>query len=255
MSARRNPRREVVVRFVRAEAFEDAVLAARARRILAADEREALARLRPVAARRDYLAAHVLARRMLAELAGSDPTQLRILSSPRGRPELVAPQGGSPLSFSISHADGVGLCAVATGCAVGADVESLRNVGPDPLGVAETVCSTRERDALRALPASARAERLLSIWTLKEAVAKARGLGFYFPLVHVTILHEGGGAPAVEFDPELADDASRWRLAWLRLTPCHVAAVAVRAARGDEVGIRFEEDLPDPTGSPALRAG
>ena len=158
---------------MRTEVYEDAVLASRAREVLGADEGAALARLRPEAARRDYLAAHALARTMLAELAGSDPARLRFRCPPRGRPELVAPPAARHLRFSISHADGIALCAVAAGCVVGADVESLRNVGPDPLGVAASVCSRREMDALAMLPASARAERLLSIWTAKEAVAKA----------------------------------------------------------------------------------
>src|SRR5207245_5427694 len=130
-----------IVRFVRAEAFEGDLLARCARRILGAAERRALARLRPPAARRDYLAAHALARTMLAELAGCEPSRVRFRCSPRGRPEFDGPPGASPLRFSLSHAEGVALCAVAEGRAVGADVESLRNVGPDPLRVAEAVCS------------------------------------------------------------------------------------------------------------------
>jgi 4'-phosphopantetheinyl transferase len=156
----------------------------------------------------------------------------------------VAPPGARRLRFSISHADGVALCAVAAACDVGADVESLRNIGPDPLGVADTVCSRRERCALRALPACARGERLLSIWTVKEAVAKATGLGFHLPLAHITVHGDGAGPPAVEFDTEAGEDASRWRLASLRLAPWHCAAVAVRGARGDDLTIRFAEFLP-----------
>src|SRR5438093_2142718 len=108
MSARRDPPPEVLVRFVRTEVYEDAVLASRAREVLGADEGATLARLRPAAARRDYLAAHALARTMLAELAGSDPARLRFGCPPRGRPELVAPPAARHLHFSISHADGIG---------------------------------------------------------------------------------------------------------------------------------------------------
>ena len=94
-------------------------------------------------------------------------------------------------------------------------------------------------------PPTRRAERLLSIWTLKEAVAKATGLGFYLPPAHIAVHGEGDGPPAVEFDTEAAEDASRWRLASLRLAPWHRAAVAVRGARGEELAIRFDESLPD----------
>ena len=241
MNAGRTPPREVVVRFVRTEAFEDAVLAARAQAVLGADEREALARLRPVVTRRDYLAAHVLARMMLAERTGAEPTRLCIRASRWGRPELVAPPGACRLSFSISHADGIALCAVAAGSAVGADVESLRNVGPDPLGVAEAVCSAREMHAIRALPPSARAERLLALWTLKEAVAKATGLGFHLPLAHIAVDEAGDGLPGVRLGADAADEGSPWRLASWRLAPWHRVAVAVRGAGGDELAIRFAE--------------
>ena len=177
---------------------------------------------------------------MLAELAGSDPARLRFRCPPRGRPELVAPPVARHLRFSISHADGIALCAAAAaGCVVGADVESLRSVGPDPLGVAESVCSRREMDALAMLPAPARAERLLSIWTAKEAVAKATGLGFRLPLPLIAVHEESNGPPA-EFGAGAAEEATPWRLASLRLTPCHVAAVAVFAVSSAHVALRFE---------------
>src|SRR5206468_11134888 len=146
------------------------------------------------------------------------------------------------LRFSISHADGIALCAAAAaGCVVGADVESLRNVGPDPLGVAESVCSRREMDALAMLPAPARAERLLSIWTAKEAVAKATGLGFRLPLPLIAVHEESNGPPA-ESRTEAAEEKTPWRLASLRLTPCPVAAVAVFS-------------VAPPHGAPPLVAG
>lgn len=245
MRTRRAPPREVVVRFARTEAFEDALLASRARTILGTAEQAALARLRPAAARRDYLGAHALARALLAELAGCEPTRVRFRYTPRGRPELVAPRGARHFRFSLSHADGVALCAVAAGCAVGADVESLRNVGRDPLNLAALVCSGREREGLRTLPASARAERLLSLWTIKEAVAKATGLGFHVPLARIAVDAEDGMPPSVRLDAGAAGDHPfLWRVESWRPTPEHMAAVAVLGKRRGPVAIRFEEGVP-----------
>jgi len=241
MSGSSGGRSEVAVRFVRAEAFRDDLLASRARAILGTVEGETLARLRTPAARRDYLAAHALARKMLSELACCDPARVRFRSSPRGRPMFVPPPGAPPLQFSISHADGVALCAVAEKHAVGADVESLRNVGPDPLGVAEAVCSPSERDALRALPPSSRATRLISVWTRKEAVAKATGLGFYFPPGMITVHADANGSRVTTLDSE---GTLFGRLASRRLTPDHVAAVAVLTGPWEQVGIRFAEVVP-----------
>ena len=252
--SRLTPQPEVLVRFARTEAFADPALAARARQILGPAERETLARLGPSAARRDYLAAHALARTMLAEHVGGDPGELRFRTSRRGRPELVAPGGGaSTPRFSISHAEGVAVCAVAQQWEVGVDVESLRNVGRDPLGVAGTICSPRELEALHALPASARSAHLLAIWTLKEAVAKATGLGLYLPLERISVDDEVDGPLRVELDATLGGGLVLGPLACLRLTPDHLAAVAVLAAPGQEISIRVEEHTGVPT--VAERAG
>ena len=240
----KRPQREVLVRYARTEAYENAVLGAQAVSVLGDEELRILARLRPPAARRDYLAAHALARTTLAEFAGCDPRRLRFHSWPFGRPEPVTQPGARPLSFSISHTDGLALCAVSAGCPVGADVESRRNVETDPLGVARRVCSEKERNALRALTASERVDRLLYLWTFKEAVAKVRGLGFCLPLNYISV-----------------DDACPWQVTSSRLTTDHVASVAVLFPReGRPVAIRFEEvhtcvSQPDPSESQALRAG
>jgi 4'-phosphopantetheinyl transferase len=220
-------RREVLVRLVRTAAYEDPGRAARAEELLGDQERETLDRLRAAPARRDYLAAHVLVRTTLAELAGCRPEEICFGSSPQGRPEPLAPDPARRFRFSLSHADGIALCAITQRWAVGVDIESLCNVGPDPLGVAEIVCSSDEMAALRSLPASARADRLLFIWALKEAIAKASGLGFRFPLHWITIRTAAEGPISVEMDSGLRGGVSRARLACWRVGRRHIAAVAV----------------------------
>ncbi|TMQ52975.1 MAG: 4'-phosphopantetheinyl transferase superfamily protein [Candidatus Eisenbacteria bacterium] len=241
MGAPGNSSREVVVRILRTEILENKARASRAAAMLSADERGTFERLPPGAARRDYLGAHALARTTIAEQVGVEPERLLIRSSPWGRPELVAPGSHRRLSFSLSHADGIALCAVTRCGAVGADVESLRHVGPDPLGVAATICSEREREALLATPAPLRAERFLSLWTLKEAFAKATGLGFRLDLGRITLRLGPAPAPELELDPGGGAEASLWRFGSKFLEPHHVAAVAVRGAPAEEVVIRFEE--------------
>jgi len=216
---------EVLARFMRTAPFQDPAVARRARTLLGAEERAAFTRLRSLTARRDYLAAHALARATLAEVAGCAVWQLRFRASSLGRPAVVAPRTARRLYFSLSHADGVALCAVAPGLPVGADVETACNIGPDPLSVADHACSSEEQDALRALPPADRARRLVFLWTMKEAVAKGIGLGFYLPLNRITAM--GRDSP--------------WRLQSRRLTPDHLATVAVRTRADENVAVRFEE--------------
>lgn len=253
MSDSNGPRCEVVARFVRSEAFRDPCLASRACALLGAVEMRTYARLRRPAVRRDYLAAHALARTMLAECAGCDPARVPLRSSRWGAPVFVAPPGAPSLRLSLSHADGVALCAVAQGCAVGADVESLRNVGADPLALAAAVCSRGEMAALRALPASARTARFLTFWTRKEAIAKATGLGVYLPFVEIAADGWTGRARGAWSPLGARDEAAPSRIVSVVLTPDHVAAVAVLGAARGTLAFRIEEAPPGVVAPASLR--
>jgi 4'-phosphopantetheinyl transferase len=217
-----SPDARVSVRWLRTDRFDDARVAARAWAELSRAERAALTRLRPGTARRDKLAAHALARTMIAETMRCRPADVRFRTSRHGRPRIVRPRGVAPVDFSIAASDGLAVCAVASGCAVGADVESLENAGGDPLAVAAGVCSARELRRLIALPARRRCAAFVRMWTMKEAVLKATGLGLRVPPESVTV------DPELRFGDGLRDDTSRWHLVTARATPRHVTAIAVR---------------------------
>ena len=224
-------RPQVVASFAATQALADPALAARATELLGDEERKTLARLRPATARRDYLAAHALARTILAHCTGQPPSHIRLRSTALGQPVVTAPRAARQLSVSLSHADGMALCAVSIGCVVGVDVESINNIGPRPMDAARVICSRRELNALKLLRGPARALRLLSIWTIKEAIAKATGLGFHLPLVRIAVRVDRGGALGVGFDDQ-AIATQGVRLASARLSPSHVATIAVLGAPG-----------------------
>src|SRR5262249_30281765 len=141
-----SPWRDVVVRFVRSACYEDPELALRAASVLSAEERQILNRLEPAASRRDYLGAHALVRSMIAEMTGCPAERIAIRKGRDGRSEAIVPGAVRGIGFSLSYADGIALCAVASGCSVGADVESERNVGLDPRGFAQMFCTRVELD-------------------------------------------------------------------------------------------------------------
>jgi 4'-phosphopantetheinyl transferase len=242
MTALGSQRPEVFVRFVRTEAFDDPLVCGRARAILSTDERSTLDRLRPAQARRDYLAAHALARTALASFAACEPEQVQFAAGPHPRPTIVAPAAACRLRLSIAHADGVAICAITTERAVGADVESQRNVGADPLAMARAVCSERELHVLAELTAEARTDRFLRLWTVKESVLKATGLARRLHPSLITI-HAGQDVPpSVEFARDVNEDGHGWRVATWHLPPSHTVAIAVRAAPGEAVRVWFAED-------------
>jgi 4'-phosphopantetheinyl transferase len=146
----------------------------------------------------------------------------------------------SRMRFSFSRADGIAACAVSSSDPVGVAVESVRRIGPDPLGVSAAICSEHERSILEATPASARPWRLLVMWTLKEAIAKAIGLGVRFPLQRIAVGNTGAISTHM-LDSLHTDPMSEWRFATWRPAPSHVVAVAVRSLPGTH--LRFGGDL------------
>ena len=123
------------------------------------------------------------------------------------------------------------------------DVEALGRRPAQP-GLAERYFSAAEAVALAEEPRELRHRAFLEIWTLKEAYAKARGLGLSLPLDSFTVTRQPD-RPTLAFAPLAGDHPDRWHLIQRQPTPEHLIAVAVRpAAVGDPV-VTFRETAPD----------
>ncbi len=116
------------------------------------------------------------ARRVLSELAHVPPDALDIRAAPQGKPYLA---NVCHLRFSLSHAGRHWLMAVSSDREVGADIETLDQLGVDDLPLRQAL-SERERRAFDAMQTCQ--ERLLAfyrVWTRKEACLKALGSGLH----------------------------------------------------------------------------
>jgi 4'-phosphopantetheinyl transferase len=211
------------------EAASGAALAA-AEALLDASERARAARLRSEAARRSFVVSHGLARRSLSRCASVPPAAWRFAARAGGRPEVEGPPAGLGLRFNLSHTEGLVACAVARDAQVGVDVECASRVAR-PLALAERFFAPEEAAALRALPEQARRERFLALWSLKEALLKARGVGVAQGLAAVRLAFEDG-APRLLASGEPGAPASAWQLALRWPTPRHALALAVRRDAG-----------------------
>lgn len=129
------------------------------------------ARQRIPANRDALLAGYALQRLWIAEMLGLAPGQVDVLRDGRGRPHLADPR----LHTSLSHAGTrVALALTATG-PVGIDLEPACRIHA-MLELEAQVAHPVERAALPA-DADARARALLGLWTRKEALLKAAGIG------------------------------------------------------------------------------
>ena len=158
--------------------------------ILDPEERARADAFRTPELRDRFVAAHALVRTALSSYAPLGPEEWRFAHGPAGRPCLVDPP--IDLRFSLSHAGEHAAVAVAVGRKLGLDLEEL-DAAADALGVAGRFFTPPEQAMLRACSGMERPERFASLWTIKEAVLKARGAGLAAGLMTVEVQLDASG--------------------------------------------------------------
>ncbi|TAJ33096.1 MAG: 4'-phosphopantetheinyl transferase superfamily protein [Reyranella sp.] len=191
--------------------------------LLTDEERERARRFVGPLLQRRFVAARSRLRALLGRHLGRDPRSLVFLLNEFGKPRLADLPG---VQFSLSHSQDRALLAVSEGPEIGADLEMMRPV--EHLDLArryfhpDEVAAIERHDDPR--------EAFFRIWTLKEAVVKAIGLGLSLPLDGF-VVSIGGPRPVMAIAPAEAPGA--W---WLHLEPgsyCRALAMPV----GGEVGL------------------
>jgi 4'-phosphopantetheinyl transferase len=144
--------------------------------ILSGDELARYRRFHFARDARDYAAAHALLRTMLSRDSAVAPRDWQFDITPAGKPFLRDADAAGGASFSLSHTPGMVACAVARDAEVGIDVESVdRDVRDGDISTRFFAAS--ETAALARLAPDIRTLRFFDLWTLKEALLKATGLG------------------------------------------------------------------------------
>ena len=219
---------DVHVRYRTTDALdEDALNAAIA--LLSSEELARHERFRVERDRREFAVAHALLRTTLSQFGGLPPDAWRFDSGPHGKPVLAPGVSRTPLAFNLSHTRGLVACVVVAGAPggtidVGLDVECVTR-STDWRGIASRYFSVAEIAQIDRVAEGARATRFFELWTLKEAFAKALGLGLSQALDATTFELERTGAIACTLPPEAVPAA--WHFALYTPTPTHRLAVAV----------------------------
>jgi 4'-phosphopantetheinyl transferase len=118
-------------------------------------------------------AARELAVHSAALVAGVRADEVQLEHDSTGRPVLGGAIEG--LHISISHSRGVVAVALTELAPLGVDIEVMRPV--DAVSLARRWFTTGEADWVNRQPGSLRERAFLWLWTCKEAIGKARGLG------------------------------------------------------------------------------
>ncbi|MFE4800942.1 4'-phosphopantetheinyl transferase family protein [Streptomyces sp. NPDC056708] len=198
--------------------------------------------------RRQYLVAHALVRRVLALESGIPEAEAVLWRSSRGRPFLRKPaeglpRGGRELDFNLSHAGGYNLLGVVRRHRIGVDVERLDRGDRGFDAIVESFAPEEIAWVAEAAPGRARDRRVLRLWTLKEAYAKARGLGLGLPFdSFVFTLAEDRGVLA--FQPPDDEPPGRWRFAELEPEPGVLVAVTVMTGPDEDPVLYLHHGFP-----------
>jgi 4'-phosphopantetheinyl transferase len=189
--------------------------------LLSGEERVRAARLRTTELRVRFVVAHGALRSILSGYLGVKPAALTFDSTEAGKPFLP----GAPVSFNLSHSDGLAICAVTMGGQVGVDIERLRRID-DADAIVKRYFAPGELRQYAAVRLPERTAAFFSTWTRKEAFVKAVGSG----------IQRGLSSFEVEVSPHavcprLALDAGEpqgtWSLRSFAPRPQYVAAVAL----------------------------
>lgn len=191
------------------------------RATLDATERERADAFRKPDDQRRFIVAHAAVRRLLGERLGRAPATLEFVIGEHGKPALA----DGAAHFNLSHSGDVAAIAFGPG-PVGVDVEAPRSLRRVHDLAASTFAPgeiARVRDAADPLQA------FLQIWTAKEAVVKATGLGLTLEVATFEVPQPGPTPLPVRVlhgDPALA----QWHVAHFDAGRGHYGAVA---AAGD----------------------
>lgn len=166
--------------------------------------------------RLDFIRAHALRRRALSLAFGGDDKDWRFAETGHLRPRVL---NDPAIRVSHAHAAGCAAVIVAHGAEVGVDIE--RPSDRFTAELAEVIASPQERTRLARLDPVRLALQLCALWTRKEAVSKALGLGVTLGFERLSI----GDDLTPHFDSPL--HAGTWTLAE-HAGPAHRLCAALR---------------------------
>jgi 4'-phosphopantetheinyl transferase len=215
---------------------------------LTAGEQATLARLHVAKRRRDWLLGRWTAKRALVAYLGCDGLgRLEVRAADSGAPEVFLDGRAAPLTLSLSHAAGCGLCAVTTrGVALGCDLERIE--ARDRAFVTDYFTDDEQRSIATA-PAADRACIVTLLWSAKESALKAlrEGLRFDTRSVAATLVGDSAFDSWCPLSVCHGDSGRIFRGWWRRDGGC-VMTIVADPAPPPPISLHRRDSLPSPTG-------
>jgi 4'-phosphopantetheinyl transferase len=143
-------------------------------------------RFRFVEDRNRFVIRRGLARLILSRYLNQPPVAIEYQFGEHGKPEVRKTGAGTPLFLNTSHSAEIAICAVASACPIGVDVERTREI-PEIEQIGRHFFLAGETQKMMAQPLDSRMDAFYACWTRKEAFLKATGEGIAESLAKVEV--------------------------------------------------------------------
>jgi phosphopantetheinyl transferase len=207
--------------------------------VLSEAEREHLATISDPDARTQHAIGRAAIRLLGARASGRHPASLAITTSETGKPQFA---DLPDLNVSVAHSGRVVVVAACASAAVGVDIEPALATLNDPRRLAGRLFAESEVASLQDVPDAEVADWFSTVWTMKEAVGKALGVGMIPALSGAVTERRAGGSALAEV--WTGPPAESWTLHQLRAPggteKIAVAVPAPGVALGTVSGLTLE---------------
>jgi 4'-phosphopantetheinyl transferase len=196
--------------------------------------------------RRQFTVMRGFLRALLSEYLELPANELEIECDKYGKPGLPRHLNKKNLQFNVSHSHGHGLVALSCDAQIGVDLEFERK-DPEFILLASTVLSDIQFAEFIKIPAAEQANSFYRMWTRKEAVSKAIGMGLSMPFQCFDVSFQARETPQIGQMDSRWGQADQWSLHDIDVAPEFSAALAINR-RGRKVFF-LKDGFIDPAGS------
>ncbi|HVY05094.1 MAG TPA: 4'-phosphopantetheinyl transferase superfamily protein [Burkholderiales bacterium] len=196
--------------------------------VLSSDEKDEAACRANDHDRRQFVISRALTRLALSRHFPVAPEGWRFGRDGNARPFVRSPSMLPQARFSVSHTHGMAACLVTLSKDAAVDVEKISHF-PDLRAVAAEFLSPAELDRLNACVDGEWTERFYAYWTLKEAYAKARGMGLKLPFSDIELHFDGTRDIKLLCPARMDANGGAWKFWRCMEFPPFAIAVAAKA--------------------------
>ena len=165
---------------VNIEKFKDEEILEYLFKYISQEKAEKLSKFKMIDDKKRGLIGELLVRYLICDNLKIKNSEVNFTKNKYGKPFLKDYIG---LEYSVSHSNKFVVCAIGD-YAVGIDIEYVKDV---ELGAANYLFERHEYEVFNNLPENNKLDYFYSMWTLKESLIKAKGLGLSIPMKSFSI--------------------------------------------------------------------